>query len=119
MANKYVVAFLNDPMFVKQIDALVGKWFSKSRRTFHSVAIFEKEDLSQEAWKAMLESDIIRSKAFAYVVAEDKIRRLCRKGNERRGLIEEVRFSDISGNSEDVDNYLYQHKVRNRYDALA
>lgn len=86
--------FRNDVEFVKEISQLARKEFFRRRNTYQAISLFESEDLEQELWLGLFESNKTDREALLQV-ARNRVRNLSIKGEKRNEIGQEIPVSQL------------------------
>jgi hypothetical protein len=107
--NKIANNLFNQKEFVKQIADLAKRQYGRRKGAYSAISIFELEDLEQELWCALFESDGSNAEELLDI-AEKKAEALAQQGIRKRGNppMVEIPISQLEENERHyVENLLY------------
>ncbi len=91
MNKKAHELFDNDKDFVNLINQLAIKQFNRRKTAYAAESLFEAEDIEQELWCAIFESNA-KNKDILYEVAKKKAEAIARRGDRKndgiKGFVE-------------------------------
>ena len=109
--NKIANGLFEDKDFTDQISTLAKRQYSRRKGAYATIAIFEIEDLEQELWCALFESDG-KSRDELFDIAEKKAEALAQQGIYKRGdpPMTEIPISQLEEDERRyVENLLYSN----------
>ncbi len=100
--------FRSNEQFRQQISKLAASQYSRRKKAYNTIAIFEVEDLEQEIWCQLFESDCIDSTDMV-CVAESCAEKVAQRGiwKMNKDYVAEVPVSQLDNERRYVENLLY------------
>ena len=120
MANKQAVSLYADKAFRESIHRICSKYHSLYEKQFNQLSLFDLEDVEQEIWAHLFETEGSGDARFFFSRADGHLKHLIRDADldnpaERKdgiaGPIEIINFSDLAETPDEIDNYLNEHAV--------